>query len=234
MDNLCCYDEGTQQQYEASINQEEYMKFRDSGNQDFEQPPVGSHLARCVRVIDIGTQRGEYKGQATAKRQCIIAWELPAELITQGEYKGQPFIVSKFYTASLNEKANLRHDLENWRGREFTEQELQGFDSRNVLNKPCMLSVIHNEKGRAKVAGVMGAPKGVPVPDQHHPTIFFSLDEFDKTTFDSLTDGYKRLIMSSPEYQAVSSTPARSGGIADMEDDAPFARLGAQGEWRVV
>lgn len=223
MDNLCCYDEGNQQQYESSINQEEYMQFRDSGNQDFEQPPVGSHLARCVRVIDIGTQRGEYKGQATAKRQCIIAWELPTELVTQdGEYKGQPFVVSKFYTASLNEKATLRKDLENWRGREFTESELQGFHSKNILNKPCMLSVIHNEKGRAKVSGVMGAPKGVTMPDQYHPTIYFSLDEFDAKTFEALSDGYKRLIMASPEYEGATKGRKYSTDDELGEGDVPF------------
>ena len=35
------------------------MKWSDTGGGDFEQPPIGTHMARCVRVIDIGTQRGE-------------------------------------------------------------------------------------------------------------------------------------------------------------------------------
>ena len=55
------------------------MKWQDSGGGDFEQPPVGTHVARCIKVIDIGTQKGEYQGKANSKRQCIIGWELPTE-----------------------------------------------------------------------------------------------------------------------------------------------------------
>ena len=57
------------------------MKWSDSGGGDFEQPPVGTTVARCVKIIDIGTQKGEYQGKATSKRQCIIGWELPNELM---------------------------------------------------------------------------------------------------------------------------------------------------------
>src|SRR5688572_12525808 len=131
------------------------MQFKDSGGGDFEQPPIGTHVARCVKMIDIGTQKGEYQGKATYKRQVIIGWELPNELMTTGEFAGKPFGVSKFYTASLSEKANLRADLKNWRGRDFTEEELAGFDAKNILEKPCMLSLTESDKGRIRVTGVM-------------------------------------------------------------------------------
>jgi hypothetical protein len=29
----------------------------------FESTPVGSHLARCYRIVDLGTQKSEYQGQ---------------------------------------------------------------------------------------------------------------------------------------------------------------------------
>lgn len=200
------------------------MKWTDTGGGSFEQAPIGSHVARCVKVIDIGTQKGEYQGQATMKRQCIIGWELPTELMETGDYAGKPFTVSKFYTASLSEKANLRKDLANWRGRDFTEQELAGFDSKNIIGKPCMVSIIHNEKAKARVAGVMAIPKGLTVPEQVNDSVFFSLDEFDQAVFDSLSDGYKKLIMASPEYQHVTSQNQNVGGgsFSDMESDIPF------------
>lgn len=177
------------------------MQWSDTGGTEFEQPPVGSHVARCIKIIDIGTQKGEYQGQPNYKRQVIIAWELPTELITTGDYAGKPFSVSKFYTASLSEKANLRKDLANWRGRDFTPEELQGFDSKNILGKACMLSVIHNDKKKARVSGVMQIPKGLQVPEQVNETLYFSLDAFDQKVYDSLSDGYKRMIELSPEYQ---------------------------------
>lgn len=198
------------------------MKWSDSGGGDFEQPPIGTHVARCVHVIDIGTQRGEYQGKATSRRQCIIGWELPTELQSEGDFAGQPFRVSRFYTASLGKKASLRADLQNWRGRDFTDEELGGFDSKNIVGKPCMLSLILSDKGKAKVSGVMAMPKGMEMPGQVLPSIYFSLDQFDPEVFESLSDGIKKMIVTSPEYAAV--TKPRGGAPAgDVEDDdIPF------------
>lgn len=202
------------------------MKWTNSGGGDFEQPPVGTSVARCIKIIDIGTQKGEYQGKATSKRQCIIGWELPNDMMSEGEHNGQPFTVSKFYTASLGEKANLRRDLQNWRGREFTEEELNGFDSRNILAKPCMLSLTANEKGKVRVTGVMALPKGMQVPPQINKSTYFSLDTFDAAVFDALSDGIKKMVQASPEYQDIAtgrSKPAGGGGeMDDLDSDIPF------------
>lgn len=202
------------------------MLLKDSGGGSFEQPPIGTHVARCVKMIDIGTQKGEYQGKATFKRQIIVGWELPNELMTEGEYAGKPFTVSKFYTASLSEKANLRKDLANWRGRDFTEQELAGFDAKNIVGKPCMVSITLNEKGNARVTGVMALPKGTSVPEQINPTLYLSLDrgEFNQAVFDSLSEKMQNMIAVSPEFQELKK-PA--GSFDDMQDsnldsDIPF------------
>lgn len=205
------------------------MKWADSGGGDFEQPPVGTHVARCVKILDIGTQKGEYQGKATIKRQVIIGWELPNELMSEGDYAGKPFVVSKFYTASLGEKANLRKDLANWRGRDFSEAELGGFDAKNILGKACMLSLTTNDKGKVRVTGVMALPKGTEVPPQINPTVYFSLEpgEFSLETFESLSDGYKKFITQSPEYQSATNperhvTSGKRNTFEDMDDDIPF------------
>lgn len=197
--------------------------WKDNGGGDFEQPPVGTHVARCVKIIDIGTQKGEYQGKATFKRQVIIGWELPNALITEGDYAGKPFAVSKFYTTSLSEKANLRKDLQNWRGRDFTPQELMGFDPRNILGKCCMVSLTENDKGKVRVTGVMALPKGLQVPDQINPAIYFSLepDEYNKAVFDELSDGYKKMIQVSPEFQELLH-PSPAKRVEDLDDDIPF------------
>ena len=202
------------------------MKWVDHGGGDFEQPPVGTHIARCVKIIDIGTQRGEYQGQVNIRRQCIIGWELPNELMSEGDYAGKPFAVSRFYTASLSTKANLRKDLENWRGRAFTETELEGFDAKNILGKTCMLSLTENDKGKVRVTGVMAIPKGTAAPAQINPSVFFSLErnEFDAKLFEGLSDGYKKFIMASPEYQEITrpGSSAPTGKFDDLESDIPF------------
>ena len=111
------------------------MKWADSGG-DFEQVDPGSYAAVCYKIVDIGTREGEYQGVKNSRRQVIIGWELD-ELMTTGERAGKPFVVSKFYTQSLGEKANLRHDLAGWRGRDFTPDELAGFDAKNKVRSRC-------------------------------------------------------------------------------------------------
>lgn len=178
------------------------MQWKGSDSSNFQQPPAGTHLAVCIKIIDIGTQEGEYQGRVTKRRQVIIGWELPTEIMAEGASAGKPFVISKFYTASLHEKSNLRVDLKNWRGRDFTAQELAGFNAQNILGKACLLSLTENDQGKVRVTGVMAPGRGIRVPPQHNPSVFFSLDpeEFDAKIFEMLSDGIKKLIMASPEY----------------------------------
>jgi hypothetical protein len=180
----------------------------------FEQAPIGAHIAICVSLIDIGTSRKEYEGRVSYRREVRIAFELPNELIETGEHAGQPHVVSMFYTMSLSEKAKLRDHLKNWRGRDFTPSELSGFDLRNILGKPCMLSVTHNGKGKSIIGGIMSLPRGTPVPALANNVLYFSLDEFDQSVFDSLSEGIKGMIEKSREYQALIAPP-------DQNHDAP-------------
>jgi hypothetical protein len=195
------------------------------GGGNYEQPPVGTAIARCYRIIDLGTQEGEFQGKKTWKRQVVFTWELPTELMTEGDHAGQPFSTSKFYTASLNEKANLRKDLTNWRGKEFSPEELSGFDPKNVLGKACMLSITMSDKGKARITGVSGLPKGIQVPPQVNPSVYFTLDDFHRGDYESLPKFYKELIAKSPEYQKIvgSAGDLQSDNTSDLEDEnLPF------------
>lgn len=201
------------------------MRWTDSGGKEFEAAPVGNHVARCVGIIDLGTQEGEYQGKTTHARKVVIRWELPNELISEGDFAGRPFVVSKFYTASLSEKANLRKDLASWRGRDFTPEELSGFDSKNILDKPCMVNVIHNEKGKAKVAGVSPVPKGMQVPGRVNDLLYFSLEEseFKPEIFEGLSEFYKEQIRKSPEWGELhEAAPQKGKHFDDLKDDIPF------------
>lgn len=195
------------------------------GGSEFAQAPIGTHVARCFRLIDLGTQRDEFQGKVNIRNQVMISWELPDELMPDGEHEGKPFVVSKFYTNSLHEKATLRHHLEAWRGKEFTPAEESQFDLQNILGAPCMLSVVHSETGKAKVGAVMAMPKGQKCPPAINPTSAFWLDEFDAEAFEKLSDGLKEIIKKSPEYQAAVSPRKLGNGAApadDLDDSIPF------------
>ncbi len=195
------------------------MQWKDSGGTGFEPAPVGAHPARCVKIIDIGTQRSEYQGKVIIRRQCVIGWELPTELIQEGELKGKPFLVSKFYTASLNEKATLAQDLATWRGKALTDDDRRGYAAKNLIGKTCLVNIIHTDKGKAQVKGVMQLPKNMVCPPQISESVFFSLDDFNQATFDCLSDGFKRMVEASPEYQQI-KTGSRDSYAPNYPDPA--------------
>ena len=87
----------------------------DTGGGSFQQPPIGTHLAICIKLIDIGTQRANTKGQATYFRSSSDGNSKRTD--DRGRERREALHRPKFYTASLSEKANLRKDLANWRGR---------------------------------------------------------------------------------------------------------------------
>lgn len=196
------------------------MKVKGSNGGDFQRPDPGTYLARCIKIIDIGTQYGEYQGTPNARRQVVIVWELPTETIPTGDYAGEPFTVSKFYTLSLNEKATLRHDLENWRTRAFTPEELQGFEMGKVLGVPCMVTLTPTESGKIKVSGVTAPPKGTKVPKQVNASVMFSLEpeEFDADVYEGLSDWFKDTIAKTPEYQTITQG---NGKPAAQDEGAP-------------
>jgi hypothetical protein len=197
----------------------------DSGNKEFQQLTPGTHLARCYSIVDLGVQRGEYQGTPTVRKQIVVRWEVPGETIEiDGEAK--PLTISRFYTNSLNEKSTLRHDLVAWRGREFTAEELMRFDLQNILGKPCLITVAHNDKGKARVLAVSGLAKGMQCPAQYNPSEVFWLDEWDQAKFDLLPEGFQKIIRESDEYKERMAPQAhgKSAPAVDPEDDGilPF------------
>lgn len=190
---------------------------------DFEKAPAGMHVARCVRLIDLGTQINEKFNKEQHKIR--IYWELPNTKISSGEFAGNPFIVQKQYTLSLNEKADLRSDLRSWRGRDFTEQELEGFDLENILDKCCFLNVVH-DGDYANVAAITPLATGTECPPRVHDLVMFDLTRFNQQVFDGLSDRLKQTIMQSKEMQhrtqgaEPESQPANPP--ADFDDDIPF------------
>lgn len=189
--------------------------------------PPGLHVARCIRLIDLGTQHSMYEGKENVREQVIVQWEIPGETIDTDDGP-QPMIVSKFYTNSLGERANLRADLESWRGRQFTPDELGGFDLEKILGVPAMVNVIHNDKGKAQVKGVMPLPRGTTCPPQVNPSSAFWLDPWDDGAFTALPEGFRKIIQQSDEFKRMAGTPdtvkakAPATAGADFDDDIPF------------
>lgn len=200
----------------------------------FELCPSGTFVATCYRFLDRGTQISEFNGERKRRREVMLTWELPDEMMTDN----RPFSVSKTYTWSMHEKATLRKDLESWRGLAFTDADFDGpkaFNTKKLIGAPCMLTVTHTTKGDktyANVAAIGKLIRGMQPPAMINKGVYIALvkDEFDVQAMGELSDKMKQIVMESPEYKELMGAsrqhddPGNGGhhlGV-DPDDDIPF------------
>jgi len=209
---------------------------KDGGEGSFTPVPPGMHLARCYRVVDLGTQKTEWQGATKYLAKIMIQFEVHGEddtgkpIITS---KGEPMSISKNYTLSLAEKATLRKDLAGWRGRDFTPEELKGFELKNILGHWAMLSVAkslgNNGKEYTNIMSVNPVPvaiKKAGLPVGFNDPAIFSIADADMDLFETFSKNLKEKIQASPEWQAREqyTKTENSGGqsMEDIDEDVPF------------
>ena len=202
----------------------------DKGN--FEATPSGMHLARCYRIIDLGTQKTEYMGQVKYLHKIMLGWEIHGTNDDGTPLRmrdGRPFAIFKNYTLSWSEKATLRGDLQSWRGKPFSQEEMRRFDLKTVLNAWCMLNVIERAgqdgKMYVNVSGVTPVPaviKKSGLPEPINKNELFNLTDPDMVMFDTFSDNLKKKIQSSPEWEKLTSkasAPSKPVPVTGFDDD---------------
>lgn len=198
----------------------------DKGGADFEMTPEGVYTGRCYKIIDLGTQTSTGQFGTKEQHKVMISWELIGKDDPKME-DGRPFSVTQWYTVSLHEKSKLRADLEAWRGKKFTKEELDGFDLGTVLGAYCMIQVVHSEDGKYANVQTIMSYKG-DKPEAVNPNVVFDIDSPDMAVFDAMSDNMKAKIMSAPEWQAtkadtlVSTPTAKKDTVIEDIGDEPI------------
>jgi hypothetical protein len=198
------------------------------GGESFPIIEAGLHQAICCSLYDLGHQ---YNAKFDKwSHQALVVWELPdlrIEVEKDGKKEDLPRVISKKYTLSLGDKANLRKDLQSWRGKVFSNEELEGFDLQNILGKNCMIQIIHNSKdGKtyANIGTIIPLIKSLTPKQPENPIQYFSMD--DHSAIPDFTPKWiKELIMVSKEYAEPKEDepPAEYEHIPDESDDTtPF------------
>jgi len=164
-------------------------------------PAVGSHVARCCQIIDLGRQ---WDARRKASRPMVlIGWELPLSSAAGTP----PPIVQRRYAKSLDENSNLLDDLNSWRGREFTAEEYDGFDLQKIAGETCLITVSHSRNvtaagrrnARAKVTAVGSLAGSFEPPPAMHPVVIYDIDRHDEKVYLAFPDYLKRMIDESDE-----------------------------------
>jgi hypothetical protein len=164
-------------------------------------PPIseGAQRAVCYAVVDIGEQKVVFEKNERSVDQVVVIWELPDEVV---ETDDGPIVrtISKTYTKSLHEKSALYKDLRSWRGKEFTKEELDAFDLKNIIGAPCLLNIVHKTKGDnvyANIASIMSLPKGMERPKLTRDPLVFDMDEATEEDVSKLPEWLQRKVKDS-------------------------------------
>lgn len=209
------------------------MKFPAKATADFALCPAGNHVAICNAVVSLGLQPGSGM-YPDPKYQVFLRFELPTEQIKyvkDGNEITGPMTIGRTFTASMNEKANLRKFIESWFGKKFPSNEAAAdFDLAAVIGKKCLVNVTHTEKGEKTYANIANAtpiPKGMTAEyPQHNPSLFYDVENPDEDVFRRLPEWLQKKLnerLQEPAAQkSVESEYLSAGTKPDFDDDVPF------------
>lgn len=158
--------------------------------------PLGVSKARCVSVIDLGTQENNWQGEISWKRQVLFEWEVPEHTNNNSE----PLTISKFYNVSFFEKSNLSKDLTSWKGKPFSPQEKKQFNMGDMLGQTCQIQIMEKDNGKQQIVSIM--PLKEPMTEQYHKSKLFSIEDYQndrKEVFNQIREGIRNIILRSKE-----------------------------------
>lgn len=185
-------------------------------------PTSGTHIARVIGLINIGTVEELYMGDAKKMQKIRLTFELPDDLhvFKEGD-DAKPLVHSEEYTLSMGKKSNLRPIVEGIIGIALTDEEAYGFDVEKLLNLPCLISIKigKSKKGSdfAKVASTAPLMKGQVCKDAFNPITKLMYDNWNEAYFQSLPQFIKAKMQTSDEYKKM------KGISSDIKpEDIPF------------
>lgn len=173
------------------------MIVKSEGNSEIKQLEPGVYTCIASAIIDLGIQESSMYGNK--QRKAIIVWNIVGETVKINDEE-KPRVISKEYTMSLNEKSTLRRDLQAWRGKPFTVEELKGFDLANILNVPCQIQINQEEKNGKTytvIAGIMSIPKGMQVEKLENTYVFDTYEPASWIYYDLIPNWIKEKIKKS-------------------------------------
>lgn len=188
--------------------------------------PAGTHKARCVGLIQIGTVPVEWQGEVKQLEKIRLTFELPEELHKfKEEEEEKPVVISQEYTLSMGEKSNLRPIIEGIIGTALLQNEAESFDVETILGMPCLLSIKHkvSEKTKNKFAVVdTTAPlmKGMTVPEAINPIKVLTYERWNQEEFDKLPSFIQDKMKTSKQYIEKFGTQPTTDDIG--AGDIPF------------
>ena len=122
--------------------------------------PDGQFIAQCVDVIDLGQKVQDFSGsEPYLAPTCALVFRTGE----RNEETGDFIDVSKEFTVSMGDRANLRKFLEQWRGKPYDADAVKaGVPLHKLEGQHALLTVSQKVSGKGKTYANITACVGVP------------------------------------------------------------------------
>lgn len=186
-------------------------------------PTEGTHIARVIGFIYMGTLDDEYMGVKKKLQKIRLTFELPEELhvFKEGD-DAKPLVHSQEYTLSMGSKSNLRPIVEGIIGTSLMDEEAYGFNLESLIGLTCLVSLKKGKTAKGsdyvKISSTSKLMKGQSCkPAFNDYKILNYEDKWDKAYFDALPSFIKEKMEKSDEYMKL------MGKTKEIDADAiPF------------
>lgn len=189
---------------------------------DFEIAPAGLYIARCFRVLYIGTQPKVFKGiESGSAQKIIVSWELLSDKVKRDD--GSPHQIHQEYTLSISKRAKLAQHLEAWFGSEPDDN----FDCETLVGKYCRMQIGHKTSESsgntyAVISALIGLDDADNKPQAFNPNVFFDVMEPNMEVFESLSQYYRDLIEKAEEWAPTHAQGHSATATDDVDLDKPI------------
>jgi hypothetical protein len=204
----------SQERKPMAKHQPDHIVAKNDGGASFTPHPAGQFASRCVDVIDLGEKVEQYEGKPPKLAHKV------ALVFRTGETNpdtGEIIDIAKEFTVSMYETANLRKFLAAWRGKDFTDDEVEeGAPLHKLCGVSALLNVEHKKSGNnrvyANVNAIQKLPKvmepGCPIGDDYERPEYLTKR---KATYAEEALAYKKRI----------NAPMPKGNAAGYEEFPP-------------
>lgn len=183
----------------------------------FKPHPAGQFVAVCVDTISLGEKVDSgpnFPDKLSPK--CALVFRTGEKNAETGDIVD----IAQEYTVSMGDKANLRKALESWRGKPYTQDQIdEGVPLHKLTGQPAYIGVAHKTSKNGRVYAFVQSM--MPVPRGAQPPVF---PEYRRADF--WADRKKEYAEAAKKFRAANAAAPSDDDFApplpDDADDLPF------------
>jgi hypothetical protein len=190
----------------------------------FKAHDAGQFVGQCVDTINLGEKVQDFPGtKPYLAPTCALVFRTGERNPETGEY----IDIAKEYTVSMGDKANLRKDLQTWRGKAYTPEQIEeGVPLDKLTGNHALLTITQRTSGKGRTYANITAIVGIPaqMKDMVQKYTDYTRAEYWETRKKEYAEAAAkfRAEFAPPKPKATEDFSDFPSALADEDDELPF------------